>query len=155
MRWGDRAVSENFRMMARSGSGERKMLWGRRGLALWATALFCLGSVFAQTTESAQQPKTAPATASVLYSYEGQNVTSVEVAGRPDLDTSKILPILQQHAGEPFAREKVDQSIETLKREGKFEEVQLQVDPEANGVRILLIAEPAVWFGIFEFPGAE
>ena len=88
------------------------MLWGRRGLALWATALFCLGSVFAQTAESAQQPKTAPATASVLYSYEGQNVTSVEVAGRPDLDTSKILPILQQHAGEPFAREKVDQSID-------------------------------------------
>jgi outer membrane protein assembly factor BamA len=33
--------------------------------------------------------------------------------------------------------------------------VQLQIEPEANGVRILLIAEPAIWFGIFEFPGAE
>jgi hypothetical protein len=33
--------------------------------------------------------------------------------------------------------------------------VQLQVDPEANGVRVLMIVEPAVWFGIFEFPGAE
>jgi outer membrane protein assembly factor BamA len=33
--------------------------------------------------------------------------------------------------------------------------VQLQIEPEANGVRVLLVAEPAVWFGIFEFPGAE
>ncbi len=62
---------------------------------------------------------------------------------------------MEQHAGEPFAREKVDQSIATLKSAGKFSEVQLQVEPEANGVRVLLIVEPAVWFGIFEFPGAE
>ena len=33
--------------------------------------------------------------------------------------------------------------------------MQLQIEPEANGVRVLLIVEPAVWFGIFEFPGAE
>jgi outer membrane protein insertion porin family len=32
--------------------------------------------------------------------------------------------------------------------------VQLQVEPEANGVRVLLVAEPAIWFGIFEFPGS-
>jgi hypothetical protein len=91
----------------------------------------------------------------ILSSYEGQNVTAIEIAGRPNLDTSKLMPLLQQHAGEPFAREKVDQSIATLKSAGKFSEVQLQIDPEANGVRVLMIVEPAVWFGIFEFPGAE
>ena len=96
-----------------------------------------------------------PQPQTILYSYEGQNVTAIEIAGRPELDTSKLIPLLQQHAGEPFAREKVDQSIATLKSAGKFSEVQLQVDPEANGVRVLLIVEPAVWFGIFEFPGAE
>ena len=90
-----------------------------------------------------------------MSSYEGQNVTAVEIAGRPNLDTSKLLPLLQQHAGEPFSKEKMDQSIATLKSAGKFDEVQLQVEPEANGVRVLLIVEPAVWFGIFEFPGAE
>jgi outer membrane protein insertion porin family len=42
-----------------------------------------------------------------------------------------------------------------LKKAGNFDEVQLQIEPEANGVRVLLIVEPAVWFGIFEFPGAE
>src|SRR6202041_1711087 len=79
----------------------------------------------------------------------------VDIAGRPDLDTSKLIPLLQQHAGEPFSKDKIDQSIVTLKRDGKFTEVQLQVEPEANGVRVLLVAQPAVWFGIFEFPGAE
>ncbi len=115
----------------------------------------CTG-LWAQTsTDPAQLPKTAPASQAILTSYEGQNVTAIEIAGRPNLDTSKLLPILQQHAGEPFSKEKVDQSIAALRSAGKFDEVQLQVEPEANGVRVLLIAEPAIWFGMFEFPGAE
>ena len=109
----------------------------------------------AEYEQPSQLPKTAPASQVILSSYEGQNVTAVEIAGRPNLDTSKLLPLLQQHAGEPFSKEKIDQSIATLKSAGKFEEVQLQIEPEANGVRVLLIVEPAVWFGIFEFPGAE
>ena len=102
-----------------------------------------------------QLPKTAPATANILSSYEGQNVTAIEIAGRPDLDTSKLTPLFQQRVGEPFSKQKVDDSIAALKTAGKFTEVQLQVEPEANGVRVLMIVEPAVWFGLFEFPGAE
>jgi outer membrane protein assembly factor BamA len=82
-------------------------------------------------------------------------VTAIEIAGRPDLDSSKLTPLFPQHAGEPFSREKTEQSIAALKSAGKFSDVQLQIDPEANGVRVLLIVEPAVWFGMFEFPGAE
>jgi outer membrane protein insertion porin family len=151
----DRAVSGTFRMTAHSRSVQRRFSWGRCWTALCAINILCLCTAFAQNTKPSELPKTAPATASIFSSYEGQNVTSVEIAGLPDLDTSKLIPQLQQHAGEPFAREKIDQSIDALKREGKFDEVQLQVDPEANGVRVLLIVEPAVWFGIFEFPGAE
>jgi outer membrane protein insertion porin family len=107
------------------------------------------------TEQPAQQPKTAPATQSILYSYEGQNVSSIEIAGRPDLDPARFLPLFPQHPGEPFSREKIEQSIDALKHAGNFSAVQLQVEPEANGVRLLLIVEPAVWFGMFEFPGAE
>jgi len=130
---------------------------GTRLKVAGALSIFAISvSLLAQTTEQpAQQPKTAPQTQAILSSYEGQTVTAVEIAGRPNLDTGKLLPLLAQHQGEPFAKEKVDQSIATLKKEGKFDVVQLQVEPEANGVRVLLIAEPAVWFGIFEFPGAE
>ena len=60
-----------------------------------------------------------------------------------------------QQAGQPYQQDKVDQTIAAIKSVGKFKEVQLQVEPEAKGVRILLIPEPAVYFGIFQFPGAE
>ena len=127
------------------------ILWAVSALAL-CTGLRAQNSV---TEQPSQQPKTAPASQAILSSYEGQKVTAVEIAGRPNLDTSKLLPLMPQHAGEPFSRDKIDQSITALKSAGNFSEVQLQVEPEADGVRVLLIAEPAVWFGIFEFPGAE
>jgi outer membrane protein insertion porin family len=150
-----------LRILARSSVNERKMPLNRRFKALAASCLLVLSTgLQAQSTtkpseQPSQQPKTAPATESILSSYEGQNVTAIEVAGRPNLDSSKLTPLFQQHAGEPFSRQKVDESIATLKSAGKFTEVQLQVEPEADGVRVLLIVEPAIWFGIFEFPGAE
>ena len=125
------------------------ILWAVSALAL------CTGLPAQETEQPSQQPKTAPASQAILSSYEGQKVTAVEIAGRPNLDTSKLLPLMPQHAGEPFSKDKIDQSITALKSAGNFSEVQLQVEPEADGVRVLLIAEPAVWFGIFEFPGAE
>jgi outer membrane protein insertion porin family len=115
----------------------------------------CL-SLRAQTTRvpgTGQLPKTSPATAQILTSYEGQNVTSVEIAGRPDLKNSSFSSMFVQKVGQPFDRKKIEQTVAALKT--KFEQVQLQVLPEANGVSVLLVLEPAVYFGIFEFPGAE
>jgi outer membrane protein insertion porin family len=99
-------------------------------------------------------PKTSRFTEEVLPSYEGQNVTSVELAGRPDLNPAELEHLLVQHAREPFSIAKVNQSIAALKGARKFQEVQLEVRPEPGGVRVLLVLEPAVYFGIYEFPGA-
>ncbi|MGE5205588.1 MAG: POTRA domain-containing protein [Chlamydiota bacterium] len=101
-----------------------------------------------------EPPQTSRFTEEVLPSYEGQNVTSVELAGRPDLDPAAFAPLLAQRAKQPFSSAKVKQSIAALKRTGKFQNVQLQVRPEPGGVRVLLVLEPAVYFGIYEFPGA-
>ena len=110
----------------------------------------------AQTRKTSEEvPKTGSATSQTLSSYEGQNVTSVEIAGRVDLQTSDFARMFVQMDGQPFSRDKLDQTVAALKRTGKFKEVQLQVQPEANGVRVLLILEPAVYIGIFQFPGAE
>ena len=111
----------------------------------------------AQTTAPAaeQAPKTAPQTSQILNSFEGQNVTAVEIAGHPELDATQFSSLLVQRKGEPFSRDKVYKTVDALKATGKFKEVQVQVDPEAEGVRVLLILEPAIWFGMFEFPGAE
>ena len=132
-------------------------LVGKKRISLWFVSIWalCAGLGAQNTNQPSELPKTAPASQAILYSYEGQNVTAVEIAGRPNLDTSKLLPLLPQHTGEPFSKEKIDESIAALKKAGNFDEVQLQIEPEANGVRVLLIVEPAVWFGIFEFPGAE
>lgn len=98
--------------------------------------------------------QTAPQTQQVLPSYEGQNVSSVEIAGDPSLDQNEFLSLLPQKAGEPFAQKKVDASILALNKTGRFKGVQLQVVPDIKGVRVLLIVQPGMYFGMYSFPGA-
>jgi outer membrane protein insertion porin family len=108
------------------------------------------------TATPAQTPKTSPQIQQVLPSYEGQNVSSVELAGEPDLSKVKpLLPLLVQKQDEPFSQSKVDATIAALKQTGRFNDIQIQIRPEAAGVRVLFILEPAVYFGVFEFPGTE
>jgi len=116
--------------------------------------LCSLSPAWAQTDAKQQAPKTAPQVQEVLPSYEGQNVVSVEVAGRPDLVQQKLVPLLVQYEGEPFSKAKVDQSVEVLKREGLAKEVAIDIRPDPDGVRLILVLQPAMYFGIFEFPGA-
>jgi outer membrane protein insertion porin family len=148
---------KQFRIMtAQSHLGDTRTVRCLKAVLILSILGLCTGLPAQDATEQpSQQPKTAPQVQALLSSYEGQNVAAIEVAGRPNLDTSNLLPLLQQKPGTPFSREQIDQSIATLKKAGNFTEVQLQVEPEANGVRVLLVVEPAVWFGIFEFPGAE
>ena len=130
--------------------------------AAWMNTLFVFllvgvgfvipSAVIAQT--NSETPKTSPQTIDILPSYEGQKVTTIEIAGQPDLPTSQFTPSLSQHVGEPFSMEKLKATIANLKRSGKFKTIQLQVSPESNGVRVLMVLEPAYYFGIYRFPGA-
>jgi outer membrane protein insertion porin family len=110
----------------------------------------------AQTGDPAskQVPRTDTATEEILSSYEGQNVSAVEVAGRPGLNASNFASAFAQQAGQPFSNEKVHQTAAALKEAGKFEEVRIQVQPDPNGLRIIFVFEPAMYIGIFQFPGA-
>lgn len=90
-----------------------------------------------------------------LSSYEGQNVSSIEVAGRPDYNASLCPQCLVQQVGQPFSEAKVDQTAAALKAAGKFDRVEIEAEPEAQGVRIVFVLMPAVYFGVFEFPGAN
>jgi outer membrane protein insertion porin family len=90
-----------------------------------------------------------------LLSYEGQIISSVELAGRPDLDVEELRAPLPVHAGDAFSAEKIEQSIADLKRSGQFQEIGLDLRPELDGVRVMFILRPAVYFGIYEFPGAD
>ncbi len=91
----------------------------------------------------------------MLGSYEGQNVVSVAVAGRPDLSTNQFEPLFAQKAGQPFSKQKVLDTVAALKGKGVSSQVRLEVAPDPGGVRILLILEPAVYYGVYAFPGAS
>jgi outer membrane protein insertion porin family len=121
--------------------------------ALLGTLLSLSSLCFAQPAKE-QAPKTAPQVEEVLPSYEGQRVVSVELAGRPDLDVHKLEFQLAQREGEPFSRSKVDQSVRALKSLKGVDEVEIEVRPQADGIRVLFVLQPAVYFGIYDFPGA-
>jgi outer membrane protein assembly factor BamA len=116
-----------------------------------------VSSLSAQSgSASGKQAPEKPATAAqILLSYEGQHVTAVEVAGRPQSSALEFEPFLVQKPGEQFSSDKVNATVAALKASGKVTDVRVQVDAEANGVRVEFILEPAVYFGIFQFPGAE
>ncbi len=91
----------------------------------------------------------------MLSSYEGQTVSSVELAGQPDLNPSQFTSLMEQKPGQPFSAEAVEHTAAALQARGKFKEVRIVAEPEANGVRVIYVLEPAVWFGIYRFPGAH
>jgi outer membrane protein assembly factor BamA len=101
-----------------------------------------------------QTPANPATAAQILSSYEGQNVTAIEVAGRPQSAPSEFEPLLVQKPNEPFSSDKVNRTLAALKASGKAKDVRVEVDAEADGVRVLFILEPADYFGIFQFPGA-
>jgi len=82
-------------------------------------------------------------------------VVAVEVAGRPGLDDTKLESLLVQRKDEPFSKDKVEQSIDALKKSGAAKEIELDIRPEPEGIRIIFVLQPAMYFGIYEFPGAE
>lgn len=133
------------------------MSYFRLALLLLALVLHVSASGLsgADDRDAQSLPRTTAATEQMLGSYEGQNVASIEIAGRPDLTTAQFKSAFAQKAGQPFSKEKVTQTAATLKARGDFKDVRIQVDPEPHGVRVLLILEPAVYFGIYQFPGAS
>ena len=101
------------------------------------------------------QDSNLPPSEQILDSYQGQKVTAVDIAGRPDLKVSAFLPVIAQKTGQAFDSAKVNASAAALKAAGHFESVRIDVEPAANGVHAYFVIEPAIYYGIFEFPGAE
>jgi outer membrane protein insertion porin family len=94
------------------------------------------------------------ATPQIMQSYEGQNVSSVEIAGQPKLDAAKYDALIQIKAGQPFSTEKVQATVAALKESGDFQDVVLDLQPETNGVRVMFVAQPGYYIALYDFPGA-
>src|ERR1700740_3494299 len=86
--------------------------------------------------------------------YEGQRVASVEIVANPKISVESLRPLVQQRAGEPYVSLKVDDTIAVLQGTGRFTKVQVDVRPDPGGLQVTFTLEPALYFGIFDFPGA-
>jgi outer membrane protein insertion porin family len=86
--------------------------------------------------------------------FEGRTVTRIDIAVRPSEDPAQIRSLIRQEQGKPFSIEAIRSSVSTLQQTGKFTQVQVSLEPEAAGVRILFILQPAYNVGLISFPGA-
>jgi outer membrane protein assembly factor BamA len=105
-------------------------------------------------TSNGVPASTPPDVQQMFTAYIGQQVSSVQIAGRPDLDDQDFSSLLFQHAGEPFDRDKVERTVAAIKATGKFQDVQLSAVPDVSGVRVLFILQPGLYFGMYRFPGS-
>jgi outer membrane protein assembly factor BamA len=90
-----------------------------------------------------------------LSPYEGQNVSSIQVAGRTDVNAARFAAQFVQQLGQPFSERNVDQTAAAIQAAGKYDGMRVDVNPEADGVRVIYTVQPAIYYGIFKFPGAE
>jgi outer membrane protein assembly factor BamA len=86
--------------------------------------------------------------------YEGERVTGIDLASRPEADVEYLRSLVTQQPEQPFANAKVEQSIAALKETGEFSSVGVQVVPDNGGVRLTFVLEPAYYLGLVRFPGA-
>jgi outer membrane protein insertion porin family len=86
--------------------------------------------------------------------YEGQTVGAIDLIGNPHRDVEALKPLVEQKAGEPYSQSKVEASITALERTGQFPSVQVNVVPDAAGLRLNFLLEPAYYLGMVNFPGA-
>jgi outer membrane protein insertion porin family len=86
--------------------------------------------------------------------YEGQRVASVEIVANPKISVESLRPLVQQRAGAPYVSSKVDGTISALQETRQFNKVEANVKPDPGGLQVIFTVEPALYFGIFDFPGA-
>jgi outer membrane protein assembly factor BamA len=103
---------------------------------------------------SSGTPAAMPQSLEALEAYVGQKVSSIELAGRPGLNDDEFSSLFVQHAGEPFDPDKVERTLAAIKGSGKFQDVQLSVVPDVEGIRVMLVLQPGLYFGIYDFPGS-
>ncbi|HET8891454.1 MAG TPA: POTRA domain-containing protein [Candidatus Angelobacter sp.] len=94
-------------------------------------------------------------TATTAVSYEGQRVSSVQLAGQPDGNPRKMRALIAQPVNAPYEQAKVDETAAALTKNGIAKDVEVQVMPAPEGLHVVFVLKPAYYFGVFTFSKAE
>jgi len=86
--------------------------------------------------------------------YEGQKVAAVDLVSKPAMNVDAWRPLVKQKVGEPYSLEEVSESVAALKKAGRFTTVDVLVKPEAAGLRVVFVLQPAFYIGMISFRGA-
>ena len=117
-----------------------------------AANLFCAGALAAWFL--AAVPVCAQQTQLSSYAgFEGQPVSNIEIAVRPEVEVGKIRPLIRQLAGQPFSTSAMSESVAALQQTHLFSEVHIDLEPQEDGLRIRFILEPADYIGVVQFEG--
>ncbi len=109
----------------------------------FATVVLCCSAA------KAQQPD-----GQLLSSYMGQTISAVDLAGRPDLTIDKVADRLAVRKGKPLAQQDLNASVAALKTLDGVQSVGINIEPEADGIRVQFVLEPGFYVGMYQFPGA-
>ncbi len=111
----------------------------------WLTLIFVV-LFFYSNNSVAQTPQ---------ISYEGQPVGTVDLVANPKIDVEDLQPLVEQKSGQPYSNEKIQASVAALNRTGMFSKVEVDVKPEAAGLHVKFVLEPAFYYGVIDFPGSK
>ena len=114
-----------------------------------SAALTCVANAGPQQDTQQQAPF-----ATSLEGFEGRTVSRVEIALAPDKNAALARSLIQQQAGQPLSRDAIMQSVAALQKHQEYRQVQLSVDPDAKGVRLVFLIQPVYRIGLISFPAA-
>src|SRR5580704_18550676 len=114
----------------------------------WWLALVTAGLVVLAGARAQQVPGVP------VSSYEGQNVSSVDVAGRPDVTLDSVQGLIAVKPNQPLTQDAVDASVSVLKASPGVTDVRVDLQPSADGVQVEFVLRPAMYIGMYEFTGA-
>jgi outer membrane protein insertion porin family len=118
--------------------------WGILGILVVVSGLLLLGAAGTRAQVAEQS----------YAGYEGQKVSQVALSGPANTKLETFRSLLTQKEGAPFSAAAIGQSAAALKKTGLFSQVQVEITPEAEGLRVVFILQPATYIGMIRFPGA-
>jgi outer membrane protein assembly factor BamA len=93
--------------------------------------------------------------ASSYEGFEGRMVSRVDISANPAWDAESFRMLLSLSAGHPFSMKAMRDSVDALRKTGLFSEVQVSLEPQQDGLRVVFILQPTSYVGMVYFPGAS
>jgi len=87
--------------------------------------------------------------------FDGQKVGTIELIANPKVNVDSYRHLIQQPENSPYSVSKLQASLNALRRTSRFKKVELEVRPDPQGLHLMFILQPALYFALIEFPGAD